>query len=195
MSARRFLILHGLDNERPRGHWQRWLADNLRERGEQVLYPQLPEPAAPSYTAWSELVRAELDHLGAGERVVICHSLACLLWLQMATTLPQPLRVDRVLLAAIPSLQVVSGLAPSFSAFAPSAAAVREASRQTRAVCGDPDPYSPNGEGAALARAVGIEVEVLPGQGHLSPEEGYGPWPGIAAWCDDPGFRISVAGG
>ncbi len=43
---RRFLILHGADNWRPREHWQWWLTNELRNRAEQVLYPQLPSRVA-----------------------------------------------------------------------------------------------------------------------------------------------------
>ncbi len=53
-AQRRFLILHGVQNRRPRDHWQHHLAENLRERGEIVLYPQLPDPASPSIL-WPEI--------------------------------------------------------------------------------------------------------------------------------------------
>jgi predicted alpha/beta hydrolase family esterase len=39
---RRFLVLHGWQNRRPREHWQHWLTDSLRATGERVRYPQLP---------------------------------------------------------------------------------------------------------------------------------------------------------
>ncbi|MGH1550815.1 hypothetical protein ACRAWB_17190 [Leifsonia poae] len=42
---RAFLILHGWDNFRPPGHWQRELATALEQRDERVVYPQLPDAA------------------------------------------------------------------------------------------------------------------------------------------------------
>lgn len=78
----RFLILHGFGNRRPRGHWQHWLADQLRRRGERVRYPQLPDPDRPDLTAWLDALGTEYAQLGDRERVVICHSLACALWYQ-----------------------------------------------------------------------------------------------------------------
>lgn len=30
------------------------------------------------------------------------------------------------------------------------------------------------------------------GAGHLNPDSGYGPWPGMRAWCEDP--RVTLTG-
>src|SRR5262245_6432455 len=114
--SRRFLILHGAENRRPRDHWQHHLAENLRGRGEIVLYPQLPDPDTPSLDAWPELLRAELAQLGDGERVVVCHSLSVLLWLHHASSPQGSAPADRVLLVAPPSSSV---LWPAVGAFAP----------------------------------------------------------------------------
>jgi serine hydrolase len=104
---RRFLILHGVENHRPPGHWQHWLAEQLRRRREVVLYPKLPDPDSPSLETWLELVRAELSQLGDGERIVLCHSLGALAWLQLADRLNARERVQRVLLVSPPSADVL----------------------------------------------------------------------------------------
>ena len=67
MWRRSFLILHGVENRRPAGHWQYDLAQRLRERGEQVFYPQLPDPDRPALAAWTEAIGAELEMM-RGER-------------------------------------------------------------------------------------------------------------------------------
>src|ERR671936_218582 len=74
-----FLILHGWQGSGPE-HWQTWLAGRLLSRGERVSYPELPDP---------------------GELVVLCHSMACILWLHHARRAEAP--VERVLLVAPPS--------------------------------------------------------------------------------------------
>jgi predicted alpha/beta hydrolase family esterase len=181
--TRRFLILHGIENRRPRDHWQRWLAERLRDRGEQVLYPQLPNPDAPRLEDWRELLTAELDLLGDGERIVVCHSLGGTLWLAAASLPP----VDRVLLVAPPGRQTVVRLAPSFADARPDPAAVAGAARSTTIVCSDRDPYNPEGDTAAIAQAIGAQRHIVPGAGHLSAGDGYGPWPAAEAWCLDPG--------
>lgn len=83
MWNRSFLILHGVENRRPAGHWQYELAMDLRERGEQVFYPQLPDTDRPTLKAWIEAIQAELA-LMRGERVVVCHSLASVAWMHVA---------------------------------------------------------------------------------------------------------------
>jgi len=180
--ARRFLILHGIENHRPPEHWEHQLARGLRDRGEQVVYPQLPVPDAPRFADWEELLLAELGMLGDGERVVVCHSLGSTLWLLAA---PQP-PVDRVLLVAPPSRRTIVRLAPSFAErrIDPSAAAA--AAAETTVVCSDGDPYNPEGEGPVLAERMAARLHVVPGGGHLSVDDGYGPWPSVESWCLDP---------
>ena len=58
MTDRAFLILHGWQNHRPPAHWQFWLAERLRQRGELVLYPQLPAPDEPVLDLFGRLERA-----------------------------------------------------------------------------------------------------------------------------------------
>jgi len=59
-----------------------------------------------------------------------------------------------------------------------------------RLVRGTEDPYSPHGV-PAWAPAIGAEVDELPGAGHITPDDGHGPWPACERWCLDPAVRIS----
>ncbi|MDR6323285.1 RBBP9/YdeN family alpha/beta hydrolase [Actinoplanes couchii] len=47
-----FLLLHGWQNRRPTGHWQHWLATELRAAGHEVVHPQLPDPDEPVLDVW-----------------------------------------------------------------------------------------------------------------------------------------------
>ena len=60
---RSFLVLHGLENHRWPDHWQRHLVTSLRATGHQVIYPQLPNPDAPTQAEWHEVVLTELELL------------------------------------------------------------------------------------------------------------------------------------
>lgn len=183
-TTRRFLVLHGAGNHRPPQHWQYWLVEELRRRREVVLYPQLPAPEAPDLEAWLDLAHAEARQLGEGERTVICHSLSVLVWFHLAGRLAPQERVDRVLLVSAPS---PAGLWPEVMPFVPgpelSSGALRRAAGQTRFVCSDNDPYCPEGAANFYARPLGLAVDVIPGGGHLSIDDGYGPWPSVLAWC------------
>ena len=183
--ARRFLMIHGVQHRRPRQHWLWWLSEALRQRGEQVLYPQFPAPEQPSMSEWIDLLHAELAQLGDRERVVVCHSLGCALWLRAAQTLPADLRVTRVLLVSPLGRQAFTA-ANGNEDFGPErvdAALLAAASAQPpRVVVSATDPYAPADPGGWSA-ALDLECDVLPAAGHITAADGYGPWPAALAWC------------
>lgn len=189
MTSRRFLILHGVENWRPREHWQWWLAEELRGRGEQVLYPQLPSPSSPALDEWLRVLHGELAQLGGGERIVIAHSCGVALWLLAAPEITAEERVERVALVSPPG---PSAFRAPYRAFLPvgiDRAAVLGASEQAPIVItSDNDPYCPEGPDAyrqIFTDALGLQNEVIPGAGHIAIEDGYGPWAAILHWCLD----------
>ena len=190
------LIVHGWQNRRPEGHWQHWLAGRLRDDGHEVRYPQFPDPDVPVLGDWLELLRSELATLGrgGGERVLVCHSLAVLLWWQAAPSLGE-LQPDRVLLVAPPSADVLRGY-PEVAAFAPPGIETtplpEDLVARTRLVAADDDPYFPGGAASRYADRFGLDTDVVPGGQHLDLSAGYGSWPSVLAWCSDPSVRISA---
>jgi len=189
--ARRFLVVHGWQNRRPVGHWQWQLTEALRAGGDHVLYPQFPSPDQPSLAEWTELLRAELAQLGDGERVVVAHSLGCWVWLAVAATLTPEERVDRVLLVAPPSAQVLAGFpeVAEFASVPQDARALARAAGSTRLAAADDDPYCPGGAATVFA-GLGLDTDVLPGAAHLDLDAGYGPWPAVLGWCLDPTAQL-----
>ncbi|WUH89200.1 alpha/beta hydrolase [Streptomyces sp. NBC_00433] len=190
----RFVILHGWENRRPAGHWQHWLAGRLAELGHEVAYPQLPDPDDPELAVWLERLRALLAKpSGARQVTVVCHSLACALWLHAVARGQVAAPVSRVLLVAPPSAGFLRQH-PQVAAFAPpplTAGQLAGAAGRTRIVCGDDDPCCPEGAPAEFAAPLGLPADVVAGGGHLNTASGYGPWPGVLDWClaaagDDP---------
>jgi predicted alpha/beta hydrolase family esterase len=186
---RRFLVLHGYTNRRPEGHWQRRLTTALRDAGEQVVYPALPDTDDPRLEDWLEVLGTELELLGdpaTVERVVVAHSLGAVLWLHAAARgLEAP--VDRVLLVAPPGPAETAESIPRF--VLPDgldAAAVAAAARSTLLVCSDADPWCAGGQVAAYAEPLGLRSVVIPGAAHLALGDGFGPWPEVVAWALDP---------
>lgn len=187
MRRRCFLILHGIENHRPPGHWQFWLAARLAEDGNQVLYPQLPDADAPVYSTWERELHEQLALLDGDERVVICHSLSCLLWLQAAPGIAPSERATRLLLVAPPASASVPEAGASFRLADLDVAAVKASvTQQIRVVCSDNDPYNPRDTLARYSGPLGAEADVVSGGGHLTPADGYGPWPWVLDWCADP---------
>jgi predicted alpha/beta hydrolase family esterase len=174
----RFLILHGLDGS-GEGHWQPWLAERLTAAGEDVAFPDLPDPSDPEPAAWEAAIQSELasDH----EAVVICHSLACLAWLRIAAA-ADGLRAARVLLVAPPCRDDVAPVA-RFLDHGASAVDLGQAAQSTLLICSDQDPYCPAGAIAVYGEPLEIESRLMRGAGHINPESGYGPWPEVESWA------------
>jgi predicted alpha/beta hydrolase family esterase len=178
--AAAFLILHGLSGSGP-GHWQRWLQERLTEAGHTVRFPDLPDPDTPDPDAWRRDALAELSGLDGAERVVVCHSLSCIVWLSVAHEISQP--VDRVALVAPPSLGAnLAEIEPFFPVTA-TPQDVAGAAAHTRLVCSDDDPYCPEGATALYGRPLDLPTDLLPGGGHLNVDAGFGPWPAMEAWA------------
>jgi predicted alpha/beta hydrolase family esterase len=129
--------------------------------------------------------------MGDGERVVVAHSLSCLLWLHAATRSVVDPPADRVLLVAPPSPAVTRAI-PAIAEFAVTpdgtvAAAVAASSRApVRLVASDADVYSTDGPAAEVyGRPLSLVAETLAGGGHVTIDDGYGPWPAVLAWARD----------
>jgi hypothetical protein len=168
------------------------MVEALRQEGRQVLYPQLPDPDHPSLESWSELVREELVQLGTDERVVIAHSLAVSVWLNLVPFLSEDEKVDRVLLVSPPSPEVLRKY-PEVAAFGEvplDVKAVKSAAKSTRLVYSDDDPFCPEGAHVTFG-ALALDFDVVPGGQHLNPDAGYGTWPSILEWCRDPRVRLT----
>ncbi len=180
-----YLILHGLENERPPQHWQFLLAARLVEAGRDVRYPGLPDPQAPQLDAWLAALEAELLALESEHRAVICHSLACLLWFHAAARgLPDAAPVDRVLLVAPPDSARVPRAGASFRLDRLDPQAVLTSAREELTIaCSDADPYNPAGAQALYGDPLGIDAVVFEGAGHISLQDGFGRWPFAQEWC------------
>jgi predicted alpha/beta hydrolase family esterase len=185
MSGPSVLILHGWQGSGPE-HWQTWLAGRLREAGVAVRYPRLPECDTPCPDRWGIALHEELRALAGldgDERVVCCHSLACVLWLREAHRIDPALRAARVVLVAppCPGAQV-----PELAGFYPAGCegpAIAAAADETRLVCSDDDPYCPDrGARELWAEPLRLPVDLIAGGGHLNTEAGYGPWPAMEDW-------------
>lgn len=181
-TATAFLFLHGWHNRRPVGHWQREAVAELTACGHRVEYPQLPDPDEPTVDAWRAVAEASLATLAESGApiVVVCHSLSCLLWLGAR---PAGSGVERVLLVAPPAPAVLATSAVAEFAALPLAVSSEDKDRLTFAAS-DNDEYCPGGVEAAFGQ-LGIPLMLLPGQGHLNAEAGYGAWPSLVDWCED----------
>lgn len=144
-----------------------------------MSYPELPDKYDPCPEAWLEALQPELAAL-EGERIVLCHSLACLLWLLNARAGASDV-ADRVLLVAPPCTSEVEAVV-RFQPRGVTAADVRRAAASTLMFWGEPDPYCP---ATAIVAFQGLfeNVRAFPGGGHLNTDAGYGPFPDVESWA------------
>ena len=189
-----YLVLHGWQNRRPADHWQHRLADELEGRGLVVRYPQLPDTDEPRLAEWEAVVRAELAALPEGPVTVVCHSLACLTWLQLQAGEAPP-RVDRVALVAPPSPELIAGQETVREFAGGGTFDGRRLSLGARGrpgsapaddavvVAGDDDPWLPLGLVDTWESRVEAALHVVPRGGHLTPDSGYGDWPAVLDWA------------
>ncbi len=180
--------------------WRSALADRLTYLGGLV---ELDEHGNPTH---------ELDEQGdpSGELVVVAHSLGGRLWLQHAQEAGQahepgdaqeaghahlgtlakteggdyPFALaDRVALVSPPLLPENVGRT-RFHDLDLARVDPSRAARHTRVVVSTNDPYWPDGGAVeGFANPLGLPVDLVGDRGHFEPKDGFGPWPGLLAWC------------
>ncbi|MFC6238850.1 RBBP9/YdeN family alpha/beta hydrolase [Longivirga aurantiaca] len=190
MTTQRFLVLHGLTNRRPEGHWERRLAAALRLAGHVVVYPQLPDTDSPDLTTWLDLLDAELailDEAGDGPLTVVGHSLGAVAWLH-AVARGLAVRPARVLLVAPAGHSALADAAPAFALRpadgSPTAEQVAASAGSTLLVWSGDDAWCDEGVDVVFGEPLGIPVVLVPGGGHLALGDGYGEWPDVIAWAE-----------
>jgi predicted alpha/beta hydrolase family esterase len=154
------------------------VTERLRGAGHEVAFPDLPDPFDPYPELWAEAARAALDD---DPEVVLCHSLACLLWLRLATAAEDQL-AQRALLVAPPCLDDIAPVA-RFLDHGAGPGALNRAAARTLLVCSDDDPYCPPGAIAAYGEPLAIDSVLIAGAGHINTDAGYGPWPAVEEWA------------
>ncbi len=165
------LILHGLGgSDFP--HWQAQLASDLVEDDRMtVLFPDLEERDAPTLTQWLE----ELHALMTDERpdVVVCHSLATILWFHYLKLYPQT-HIAKQLLVAPPDLMTPLADAPTF--FPVALPDLSTHAQSSLLLLSTNDPYLPLPQAQELASRITIPVQWIQEGGHINTSAGFGEW-------------------
>lgn len=187
---KKILFLHGWTNRRPVGHWMRLSAAELRSRGNQVWYPQFPDPDTPNPDKWQELLHQEATMMDEvpGPKIAIAHSLGTTNWLFGALNDIFGSPFDRVLLVAPPDPSMTSeaeGIEgePLNLANPLLGPAARKWVKELTVIASDNDRWLPRGVGIYKA-PLQLEPIIFPGAGHFSLDDGWGPWPGLISWVE-----------
>ncbi len=171
------LILHGWGgSDDP--HWQAWLAGELAKGYGTVAFPLLDNPHFPSKNRWMRHITTLLADFNPD--VVVCHSLACIVWFHLChegAIAP----IKRLLLVAPPRLNCeLETLKSFFPVTIPPTLLAHEA----LLVTSDNDPYMNIEEALTLQKTLNIEIKQLCGAGHINTDAGYGAWSWVKEWVE-----------
>lgn len=165
------LILHGWSgSDFP--HWQSLLAGELAQDYGTVCFPLLKDKDAPIKEEWMKEAKEIL--LDFRPDVVVCHSLANILWFHLC----HEMRIEgvkKLFLVAPPRLTCKI---PELATFFPVEVPKELYAQSVTLITSTNDPYMDESEALLLRDALGEEIEhiVLQDAGHINAASGFGQW-------------------
>ncbi len=175
MKEKRVLILHGLGgSDFP--HWQANLARDLIEQNTPVSFPTLPNRDNPNLEEWKEFLKKEIEHFKP--TVVVCHSLANLLWFHTCEELD--IKLDKLMLVA-PVRDKVLEAAPTFFPY-PLSEDLK--SEEIIMATSTNDPYITVEEAIRLSSKIKVGMKILEDAGHINADSGYGKLDCALEWIN-----------
>lgn len=164
------LLLHGWGgSDFP--HWQSWLAGELAKKYGCVNFLRFSDYDTPKLDNWREELKSTLEDFQPD--IVICHSLANILWFHLCNS-QELQQVQKLYLVAPPSLQCkVEELGEFFPLNVPKNLYAKE----TLLITSTNDPYLSEEEAQKLQKDLDVEMEVLQDAGHINGDSGFGVWP------------------
>ncbi len=165
MKNKRVLVLHGLGgSDYP--HWQAHLARDLIKQNTPVSFPSLPSRDNPDLNEWKTFVKKELEHFKP--TVVVCHSLANLLWFHLCEELD--IKLDKLMLVAPVRDKELETAKTFFPYPIPKDLKAKEIIMATSTN----DPYINVEEAIRLQSKLNIGMKILEDAGHINAASGYG---------------------
>lgn len=163
--SKRVLVLHGLGgSDYP--HWQACLAADLIKQHHIVSFPKMPNRDNPNIDMWKESLKKELAHFNPD--VVVCHSLANVLWFHTCDELD--ISLEKLMLVAPVSRNRVVEAA---STFYPYPIAKDLKAKEVIMIASTNDPYMSEDEALELKEKLNIEINVLKDAGHINTDSGF----------------------
>ena len=167
MQNKRVLILHGLGgSDYP--HWQAWTASELIKKHYTVSFPLLPNKDEPKLDKWLEFLDKEIKHFKPD--VVVCHSVANMLWFHY---------VNKYDVKTIEKLMLVAPVSneckiKEIEAFFPYPINDDLKAKEIIMVGSTNDPYMSSDEVMDLQAKLNIGLKILDDAGHINVASGFG---------------------
>ncbi len=172
---KKVLILHGWGgSDFP--HWQAWSASELIKENYTVSFPQLPNKDFPNFDEWLNFLEKEFNHFKPD--IVVCHSLANILWFHF---------VNKFTIEQIEKLMLVAPVSQScnieeLKTFFPYPIVDDLKAKEIIMVSSDNDPYMTADEAMDLQSELNIGLKILENAGHINADSGYGELSCVIDW-------------
>lgn len=172
---KRVLILHGLGgSDYP--HWQAHLAADLIQQDTPVSFPHLPNRDNPTLQEWKAVIKKEIEHFKP--TIVVCHSLANLLWFHLCEELE--IQLDKLMLVA----PVRDELLEDAKTFFPYPIAKDLKAKEVMMAASTNDPYMGLQEAIRLQSRLRVGMKILENAGHINAASGYGKLDCALEWIN-----------
>lgn len=166
---KRVLILHGWGgSDFP--HWQAYLASEIAKDYGCVSFLKFSDIDFPNRDIWLQELQDEIAAFSP--TVVVCHSIANILWFHLCHK-GGIKEIEKLFLVAPPSFGCDI---KELKSFFPCPIPKKLYAKEVLLVTSTNDPYMPQNEAAELQKALGIEMRVLENAGHINTSSGYGEW-------------------
>jgi hypothetical protein len=170
--AKKVLLLHGWGGSNS-PHWQSWLAAEIAREYGSVSFLEFSDYDFPKLDVWKKELQKELETFKPD--IVICHSLANILWFHLCSDASIE-EVEKLFLVAPPSLECKI---EELGSFFPLSAPKKLYAKETLLVSSTNDPYMTLLEAKELEKKLNIEMKILQNAGHINADSGFGEWPWI----------------
>lgn len=174
MTNKKVLILHGWGgSDYP--HWQAWTAAELIKENYTISFPTLPNRDNPTLKEWLDTLKSEFDHFKPD--IVICHSLANILWFHFVNTYDIK-TIEKLMLVAPVSKVPIEGV----ESFYPYPIVEDLKAKEIIMVGSTNDPYMGVDEAIELQSSLNIGLKILDDAGHINADSGFGELSCAVEW-------------
>lgn len=166
---KKVLLLHGWGgSDYP--HWQSWLAGELAKDYGFVSFLRFSNPDAPKLNRWKEELKNHLQEFQPD--VIICHSLANILWFHMCND-DSIDDVKELYLVAPPRIDCTI---EKLKSFFPVKIPCDPHADKVLLVTSTNDHYLSEEEAQKMQKELGVEMVVMQNAGHINADSGFGEW-------------------
>lgn len=177
---KRIIIAHGWDGSST-ADWMPWATTELRKQGYVVICPDFPNTKHPRIEEWvpflSKIVGTPDD-----QTILIGHSIGCQTIMRYLETIDTPIAGVVYVAGFFETLHL--GTNESDAIIRPwletpiNIDKIRQNMKFSVAILSNNDPYVPYDEAkVAFANAFGSEIVTMHGNGHITSDDGFGPFP------------------